>query len=62
MKSLELTLKNEITDILDYSYARMAGWCESDLAPLKELSKKAQIKLKENNVCLVCGKLKERDF
>lgn len=62
MKNLELTLENEITDILDYSYARMAGWCQADLAPLKELNEKAQIKLKENNVYLVCGKLKERDF
>ena len=60
LTNLEVTLKNEITDILDYSYAKMLGWCQSDLQPLKELNKKAQIILKEKNVYLVSGKLKTK--
>ena len=62
LTNLETTLKNEITNILDYSYAKMQGWCSIDLAPLKKQSQLAEITLKENNVFLQCGKLKERYF
>jgi hypothetical protein len=62
LTNLTIELKNEITDIIDYSYAKMSGWCEADLAPLKVLSKKGNEILKNEGVYLNCGKLQYRNF